>query len=175
VLAFASWGLFGSSGFSAVAEAIAVHVERFDAFCDGLAFELTTAKNPLLVLITDGPEIMGTVMATTSGDSREGIHRSSNFGKPCQPNLDRPHPHPKCRCSRCTFHLSVLLSHAACLSRAYRPLQWATWGQDAPTDSLKYMRPVNAANDGASFRPLAENTEAMRRWSSGGGGYRRVA
>ena len=31
------------------------------------------------------------------------------------------------------------------------------------------MRPVNAANDGASSRPLAENTKAMRRWSLGGG------
>ena len=32
------------------------------------------------------------------------------------------------------------------------------------------MRPVNAADDGASSRPLAENTEAMRRrWSLGGG------
>ena len=36
------------------------------------------------------------------------------------------------------------------------------------------MRPVNAADDGASSRPLAENTEAMRRWSLGGA-YRRVA
>ena len=36
------------------------------------------------------------------------------------------------------------------------------------------MRPVNAADDGASSRPLAENTEAMRRWSLVGA-YRRVA
>ena len=36
------------------------------------------------------------------------------------------------------------------------------------------MRPVNAAGDGASSRPLAENTEAMRRWSLGGA-YRRPA
>ena len=36
------------------------------------------------------------------------------------------------------------------------------------------MRPVNAADDGASSRPLAENTEAMRRWSLGGA-YWRVA
>ena len=36
------------------------------------------------------------------------------------------------------------------------------------------MRPVNAADDGASSRPQAENTEAMRRWSLGGA-YRRVA
>jgi len=36
------------------------------------------------------------------------------------------------------------------------------------------MRPVNAADDGASSRSLAENTEAMRRWSLGGA-YRRVA
>ena len=36
------------------------------------------------------------------------------------------------------------------------------------------MRPVNAADYGASSRPLAENTEAMRRWSLGGA-YRRVA
>ena len=100
VLAFASWGLFGSSGFSAVAEAVAVHVDSFDAFFDGAAFELTTTKNPLRVLITDGPEIMGTVMATTSGDSREGIHRSNTFGKQCQPNLDGLRPQPKYRCSR---------------------------------------------------------------------------
>ena len=39
---------------------------------------------------------------------------------------------------------------------------------------FEYMRPVNAADDGASSRPLAENTEAMRRWSLGGA-YRRVA
>ena len=33
---------------------------------------------------------------------------------------------------------------------------------------FEYMRPVSAANNGASFIPLAENTEAMRRWSLGG-------
>jgi len=44
MLAFASWGMLGSSGFSAMAEAIAVHVDRFDAFFDGAAFELTTAN-----------------------------------------------------------------------------------------------------------------------------------
>ena len=113
--------------------------------------------------------------------------------KQCQPKLDRHHPHPKCRCSRWRFHLSILLSRTAGLSRVCRPLQWATWGQDAqPTPFLpsfrkpfmlppslspsltknerkvEHMRPVNAANDGASFRPLAENTEAMRRWSSEG-------
>ena len=39
---------------------------------------------------------------------------------------------------------------------------------------FEYMRLVNAADDAASSRPLAENTEAMRRWSLGGA-YRRVA
>ena len=39
---------------------------------------------------------------------------------------------------------------------------------------FEYMRPVSAAGDGASSRPLAENTEAMRRWSLGGA-YRRPA
>ena len=34
---------------------------------------------------------------------------------------------------------------------------------------FEYMQPVKAANDGASFRPLAENTETMRRWSFRGG------
>ena len=38
---------------------------------------------------------------------------------------------------------------------------------------FEYMRPVDAADDGASSIPLAENTEAMRRWSLGA--YRRVA
>jgi len=39
------------------------------------------------------------------------------------------------------------------------------------TENMKfeYMRPVNAAGDCASPRALAENTEAMRRWSSEGG------
>jgi len=41
--------------------------------------------------------------------------------KQYQTNLDRPQPHPKYRCSRWLSHLSVLLSHAACLSRAFRP------------------------------------------------------
>ena len=51
----------------------------------------------------------------------------------------------------------------------------ATAGYSLPPSLTKngrkfeYMRPVNAAGDGASSRPLAENTEAMRRWSLGGG------
>jgi len=60
--------------------------------------------------------------------------------KQCQTNLDRPQPRPQSRCSRWTFHLSVLLSHAACPPRASRPSPPHQEGHHPPATRLEDMR-----------------------------------
>ena len=60
--------------------------------------------------------------------------------KQCQTNLDRPQPPPQSRCSRWTFHLSVLLSHAACPPRASRPSPPHQEGHHPPATRLEDMR-----------------------------------
>ena len=105
--------------------------------------------------------------------------------KQCQTNLDRPQPRPQSRCSRWTFHLSVLLSHTACPPRASRPSPPHQEGHHPPATRLEDMRspclgerhhsatilgewhhPVHQHHPGAAWHPPA--TAGMKKGKTRG-------